>query len=323
MPCNHPLKAFYSGLSTDAGKEDFIICPSTAGDLLSVDWLNKKKRRFATNPYMIQMNGKTFLKDPLAIPCGKCQGCRSDRAKAWKVRCVLEKEYFKNCYFVTLTYANCSIPSKDGVPCLDKEALQKFFKRVRKRGAVVRYFACGEYGSDTKRPHYHLILFTDDDIGLIPYGQNKFHSALIDDCWKLGLHEVSIADDGLIAYTAGYVEKKLYDPDWFSYPVKPFLTMSRKPGIGMRYLDDHDLSKSYKVYGLFGSSNSSPIPQAFKKKLENEVWFKAYKDLCIAQARKSIDMVKVTYGQRYETEALDAREWAMAQALVEKRKESL
>lgn len=324
MPCNHPLKAFYTGCSTDAGKDDFFICPSTAGDLLNVELLEKKHRKFVTNSHMVNINGKVFLKDPLAIPCGKCQGCRSDRAKVWKIRNCLERQYHKYCYFVTLTYEDKALPTtKDGIPTILKSDLQKFFKRLRNRGFKFSYFASGEYGSSTKRPHYHVLIYTDDDFALVPTGVNKYSSGVVADCWTFGLHECSYADPGLIAYTSGYVEKKLLNPDYDDYPVKPFLLMSKMPAIGMRYLVDHDLSKTFKVYGQFGSSHSAGIPQAFKKKLENEVWFNAYKELCYEQARKSSDMTRVVYGCKYETVALEAREQSMLAQVTKIRKESL
>ena len=44
---------------------------------------------------------------------------------------------------------------------LRKRDFQLFMKRLRKKYSDdrIRFYACGEYGSETFRPHYHAILF--------------------------------------------------------------------------------------------------------------------------------------------------------------------
>ena len=79
-----------------------------------------------------------------------------------------------NAIFLTLTYDDAHLefapyvdPETGEVshrPVLVPEQLQKYLKRIRRaaerRGAPahIRFFACGEYGEDTERPHYHVIL---------------------------------------------------------------------------------------------------------------------------------------------------------------------
>ena len=60
--------------------------------------------------------------------------------------------------FVTLTYNDENLP-KDNT--LVKEDLQKFWKDLRYRifPEKIRYFASGEYGDETQRPHYHAVIF--------------------------------------------------------------------------------------------------------------------------------------------------------------------
>lgn len=61
--------------------------------------------------------------------------------------------------FLTLTYNNENLP-KHGV---FKEEVQLFLKRLRisldrlHYKHNLRYFACAEYGSKSKRPHYHML----------------------------------------------------------------------------------------------------------------------------------------------------------------------
>lgn len=70
-----------------------------------------------------------------------------------------EEKVCNSAHFVTLTYENCP-RSKNNFRTLNYVDLQLFFKRLRKlSNAKIRYYAVGEYGGNTMRPHYHIILF--------------------------------------------------------------------------------------------------------------------------------------------------------------------
>jgi hypothetical protein len=94
---------------------------------------------------------------PLALPCGGCLGCRTARAKEWALRCQLELQEHDHAVFTTLTYDEKYLP-----PTLNKRHLTLWLKKLRKRTGTtqpVRFFACGEYGEQNARPHYHAILY--------------------------------------------------------------------------------------------------------------------------------------------------------------------
>ena len=110
-------------------------------------------------------------KEILQVPCGQCIGCRIDRSRQWANRCMLELQYHDSAYFVTLTYDDLHVP-KAYYPDPDtgeahqsltlcKRDFQLWMKRLRKRFSddKIRFFACGEYGGSTHRPHYHAIVF--------------------------------------------------------------------------------------------------------------------------------------------------------------------
>lgn len=110
---------------------------------------------------------------PVKIPCGRCIGCRLDYSRQWANRCMLEAQYYPEgtVWFATITYNNKYAPtvliedSETGkkVPALTlrKRDFQLWMKRLRKAfsDTKIRFFASGEYGSETFRPHYHAILF--------------------------------------------------------------------------------------------------------------------------------------------------------------------
>ena len=103
------------------------------------------------------------------IPCGKCIGCRLDKANDWATRCTAEAKQWKTNCFITLTYNDEKIPKNNS---LRKKDLKDFWKRLRyyhkgiekrywkgKEEYPIRYFSCGEYGGQTGRPHYHAGIF--------------------------------------------------------------------------------------------------------------------------------------------------------------------
>lgn len=303
MSCNHPYKAFWTGGYTESGKKDYILTMSTSGNLLSTAVASRKGKRITGSAPVVRLNGHTFLKDPVAIPCGKCVGCRMDRASEWKNRCVLESARFPlRTWFVTLTYDEAHLPiTGDGEPYLRKSDLQRFMRRLRyQTDRPFRFLACGEYGEHGHRPHYHLILF-GELAGFERTGINRFQCQDINKAWEFGLTETSLAEPATMAYVCGYVEKKQKDQDWDTYPVKPFLLMSRKPAIGDWYREEKDLAKlDFKIYGDFGSSKFASLPRIFVRKSENEIWYANYKARMEAAAKESLARDRFHHGLQDE-----------------------
>lgn len=253
MSCYHPLSAVRSRHATDAdGKNYFRIIP----------YADEKK----WNPEEWEL---------LRVPCGKCIGCRLDYSRQWADRCMLELQYHDSAYFVTLTYDDAHVPTHwypdpdtgDAFPSLslDKRDLQLFLKRLRARtGQKIRFFGCGEYGTHTFRPHYHIILFGLQLDDLVPFGPSRqgyqyYTSDTITKAWSIYHHADSDNPCGTFeplgftlvgactwetcAYTARYVTKKVNGPmaDFYrKHNIVPeFAEMSRKPGIARQYYDEH------------------------------------------------------------------------------------
>lgn len=64
--------------------------------------------------------------------CGKCQQCLRDIKRDWCFRLEQELKVTNSGVFVTLTYADWSLPMSDsGRPTLDYNDVQKFMKRLR------------------------------------------------------------------------------------------------------------------------------------------------------------------------------------------------
>lgn len=113
--------------------------------------------------------------------------------------------------FVTLTYRPEDMPvAADRGPCrpdeghlgiVEKDAFQRFMKRLRKRlpGRKLRYVGVGEYGDRGWRPHYHAII----------YGLHQLEAHHVEAAWPHGFVKVDEANADRMMYLAGYATKKL------------------------------------------------------------------------------------------------------------------
>ena len=213
MSCNRPIICYYADKLNESGKRPLVF--------------NSKNRYRGGDPRYV---------NHVEISCGKCHGCRADTALMWSIRGYHESTLHDQNCFVTLTYDDDHLPS-DGK--IDKSHLQKFFKRIRKT-TKIRYLACGEYGSHTRRPHFHAIIFGRDWLDGSQMVTDKLytHPHLVE-TWGHGLVSVAPVTMASICYVRGYVNKKIDDTDTFNL-------MSRRPGIGHRWLDlySDDISRT-------------------------------------------------------------------------------
>ena len=105
MPCYHPLKAFKIG-KRDNGKDYLKIC-SYAVDHVELD---SSGALIPTDLAYVSDRAERVYRDWIQIPCGQCIGCRLDYSRQWADRCLMELQYHKSSYFVTLTYDDLHVP---------------------------------------------------------------------------------------------------------------------------------------------------------------------------------------------------------------------
>lgn len=156
--------------------------------------------------------------DELQVPCGKCIGCRMTRAQHWGLRCAHEAQMNEDNCFITLTYRPEDLPEHGS---LEPKHLQDFWKRLRTHidrdlrvKKTIRYFACGEYGDQLQRPHYHACIFGHDFADKKPDRGTKsqytrYSSETLDRLWTHGRTEVGTLTYESAQYTAGYCTKKI------------------------------------------------------------------------------------------------------------------
>lgn len=169
----------------------------------------------------------------------------------WAARIVHEAQLHGRNSFVTLTYADDKLPASGG---LVPAHLQKFWKRLRKRGNKIRYYAVGEYGDQTLRPHYHACVFGywPADCKVLrkePYF--LFSSDELADIWGFGHVTVAEVTYETAAYCARYVLKKITgekadehyerisDSGEIFRVLPEYSVMSRRPGIGFGWFEKY------------------------------------------------------------------------------------
>lgn len=180
------------------------------------------------------------------VPCRVCMACRLNYTKEWAIRVCNEASCHGDNCFVTLTYDDKFLPSDMS---LHKEELQKFFKRLRKHlvDKKIRYFACGEYGSDdnTHRPHFHANIFgwwpQDAYFWKMSEGNPLYRSPTLEKLWPFGYSTVGQVTFKSARYVASYIVKQHRGDDKDYYKkngINPeFVVMSN--GIGRQFVDDN------------------------------------------------------------------------------------
>lgn len=192
----------------------------------------------------------------------------------------MEQQQYADNAFITLTYSEETLPA---FASLVRKDLQDFLKRLRARiaPARVRYYAVGEYGDTSHRPHYHIAMFGYPNCRR---GMSRFGLAmpshvtseskccdrcdLIADTWQKGGIYVGALNDKSAQYVAGYVMKKMtHRKDSRLNGREPkSAVMSRRPGIGVMAM--HDLADVLMRFDLETKQPDVPsVLQVGKKKL--------------------------------------------------------
>lgn len=215
MPCYHPIPLYRSKkVNPETGKYPLV----------------------AYKPFLKRQN----------VPCGRCIGCRLEKSRQWAGRIMAETQLHVSNVFLTLTYRDDELiygGQSHGI--LVPRHLELFWKRLRKHfnGQSIRYYACGEYGDKSSRPHYHACVFGVDFADKVFHsyqnGNYLYSSPTLDAKWTHGLCTIGAVTFESAAYVARYVMKKrmgntkgTYEEDGIT---PEFARMSRRPAIGKEW----------------------------------------------------------------------------------------
>ncbi len=302
--CTSPVTAWYCGFIIS---KDGVYSPNLV-------FSEREARQYFAKTFGSDIYVKMMERNSTTIDCGKCLACRIKKRKDMTTRLNNELSmYGDDCCFITLTYNDENIPTtcirsikdKDkmverGIGSLPVETLlpsdvQKFIKRLRrhleyipkrcklKRDHVVkpiRYFAVGEYGGKTGRPHYHLIIFgwkpSDLDFHSLRNGNVVYRSKQVEKLWTFGFSTVQPCGLGVAKYCSRYVTKKYVNNAKVNEPFQesffPEFTLQsiKHGGIGAPWFDIHFaeiISRGYVSYRQGTSFVKAAIPNYYLRRL--------------------------------------------------------
>lgn len=254
---------------------------------------------------IFEYNKKSNYYQYETIPCRHCWACQLNYSAEWATRITKETEKSEHNWYITLTYDDEHLPKaedivdSDGVKydynpqweegTLYEEDMKRFIKTLRKHferknHTAIKYFYCGEYGSETHRPHYHIILLNcplDIDKLYDCHVDGKFFKAHwkhtdIEKWWGQGIVDVAEVEWSCAAYVARYCSKKLSyqrKEDYYEQGKIPeFIRMSN--GIGMDWYEEHkdEIYKNDEMIMKTVKGNIGRVkpPKAYDKKYQEE-----------------------------------------------------
>lgn len=235
------------------------------------------------------------------VPCGKCLECLQRKSVEWSFRIMQEASlYDKNC-FLTLTYNDENLPVDGSV---SRREVQLFIKRLRKSltPLKIRFFACGEYGKQRLRPHYHIIIFNWFPSDCFLCSSHKvsdklYRSPFLEKIWTKGFSSVGDLTLDSAKYCAKYMQKSQFENrrkngTYGLYP--PFVQMSNRNGIGYDFAFTADLISDR----IYFRGKSCKIPRYYLKVLErNNIDLEAFKKRRISDGERVADVIDL-YAKR-------------------------
>lgn len=237
--------------------------------------------------------------------------CKKDKQNDLFLRFWAESQYHQYSSFWTFTYDEEHLPrSFNGLPTLRQQDFSLFMKRLRKKIAPyiknIKVFYVGEYGGVTNRPHYHALFF----------GVPKEFSSYVLDSWKNGFITVSDVNPARFRYVAKYVMKnEVFSEDFCrENGIEPqFSQCSRRPGLGLKYIEENYLSLIYRGYFLYKGIRYS-LPRYFFNKIKDFDNFYNYKlsAICFKELVSDIKYSELTFfKENYEESCIKYNQYKL------------
>lgn len=223
------------------------------------------------------------------VPCLKCLSCRLAKKSEWAARILQEASCHNENCFITLTY-------EDAPKSLNHRDWQLFVKRLRKylEPKKISFFMAGEYGdaSNTRRPHFHAILFGHDFMDKFAHHRNKkgnvvYTSNVLEKLWGKGFVQVGDVTFDSAAYCASYITKKVdgeVSEDYYE-GIKPEYAVASK-GVGLSWLKKYP--EDVEGGELHLPDRTLPVPRYYKKKIE-EMCPEKYERIRDARVKKGVE----------------------------------
>lgn len=232
---------------------------------------------------------------PFEFECRRCLPCRLNVAREKAIRAFHEARMHENNIFLTLTYSDKHLES----PRLIYSHFQNFMKSLRERitGDVTDkdlrlrlyspYYVTGEYGEETKRPHWHAIIFnySPSDLRFLrtsDRGDKVYASKFIDDLWGKNDPEVKPNEIGEVTiesagYVARYAAKKLVHGKDQEHDFHPIHKTSSRRAIGRSWIEKYYKQTFLNGFVVLPNGSQMKIPRYYvdwAKKHQPEIWLR-------------------------------------------------
>lgn len=202
------------------------------------------------------------------VPCGKCAFCLTNRRSGWMFRIYQEMRTQEHRgYFMTLTYDEKHVKRVGplGQPSLRFRDVQLYLKRIRKAKYYAKYICVGEYGAQTQRPHYHMLLWTDAPTEFLEKNWKSSKDNSVMGHIMFGKLEIA---------SAMYCMKYIIQPKHVQSDDDPREKTRAQfsKGLGLAYLDQRTYDYHTSVYGdpnLFTTIDGRKValPLYYKRKI--------------------------------------------------------
>lgn len=328
MPCYHPLQAWRSNkFKTENGKPLIVFdkkqiqngtfeelklpCGQCIGCRLkkAADWAVRclhESEEYATNCFITLTYNEKYLPTDGSIARGKDAPITLFMKRLRKAYCGFSKvDDSVNKY--PIRYFACG---EYGEACFNCQLSE-------------RYCTCPEYIPSLGRPHYHILLFNFgfEDIQLFKEedGIRLYTSEMLQKLWSdpktkepLGFCTVAELNWKTAGYVARYATKKItgemgathylkrdQETGEPGYVLDEFVTMSRRPGIGKRFLDRYK-ADCYPKDFITVNGKKFPIPPYYDRLCEM-IEPSLIQQLKIKRRKRACEKPEETHGTRLKT----------------------
>lgn len=200
-----------------------------------------------------------------SLPCGKCAFCLMNKRSQWMFRIHHEMRNQEHPgWFITLTYDEKHVKrTADKRLSLRFRDVQLFIKKVRKAKHYVKYICVGEYGTHaTKRPHYHLLLWTSCPVLVL----QKYWST------KKGVPLGTIHFGRITMQSAMYTLKYIIQPKQRAENGIEKTRAQFSKGLGLRYLTTavynyHTMDYESPVFTSMVDGKKVALPKYYRYKI--------------------------------------------------------
>ena len=261
------------------------ISPLNARKNLSGDIVYNNKLHNATQAFQFE--------------CRRCLPCRLNLAREKAIRCLHEAKMHEDNIFLTLTYNDESLASdrliydhfkifmdslrtkaaRDLKKEMDKALKptgQKCSMKQARKLSYIPFMVTGEYGDETKRPHWHAIIFNYSPkdkkfLYTSDRGDKVYNSEEIAKLWNKGHIEFGSVTMESAGYVARYAAKKLAHGKDDEHNYHPIHKTSSRHAIGKTWLEKYwqtDCFNQGFILGPAPEHNKYSIPRYYWEWLE-------------------------------------------------------